>query len=157
MIKDVSYAAYVYPVRENNGTKEFAVLRYPNGYTKYGALGGRLEPGDKDSRDNLRRELIEECGQCAAFLADDAIEIPVHEILDVAPERIKIRNAYKEDHTWFVVKLSKNTNLEFTEPTKPNVKIVWLPITQFLDDKICYTKEKRAYCERYILPVLEQI
>jgi len=157
MIKDVCYATYVYPVRSNNGIKEFAVLRYPNGYTEYGALGDRLEPCDKDSRDNLRRELIEECGQCAAFLADDAIEIPTHEILDVPPERINIRKAYKEDHTWFVVKVSKNINLKFIEPNKPNITLVWLPLTQFLDDKICYNQDKRAYCEKYILPVMKLI
>ena len=56
MIKDISYSAYILPVRDG----QVALLKY--GENGYGPIGGRLDDGE-DFLTALRRELAEELGE----------------------------------------------------------------------------------------------
>ena len=139
MIKDISYAAYIIPFRERGNKKEFAILKYEGGY---GDIGGRFDNNETDARTALRREITEELGLEASFLADEAIEIPTHEISEVSKERIQIRGAYREDHTFFIVKVPDNLNLTFCEKREEKIILEWLPLSAMLDINVTYRKEK---------------
>ncbi len=57
MIKEVSYAAYIIPVRIQDGKKQIAILEYAPG--AYGIIGGRFDDGETTAEAALRRELNE--------------------------------------------------------------------------------------------------
>ena len=154
MIKDISYAAYIIPFRERGNKKEFAILRYEGGY---GDIGGRFDNNETDARTALRREITEELGLEASFLADEAIEIPTHEISEVSKERIQIRGAYREDHTFFIVKVPDNLNLTFCEKREEKIILEWLPLSAMLDINVTYRKEKIEFCRNYIIPFIEKL
>ena len=77
MIKELSYSAYILPVR--NG--QVALLKY--GENGYGPIGGRLDDGE-DFLTALRRELTEELGR-KVTIEELAVHLGIseEEVMDV--------------------------------------------------------------------------
>jgi 8-oxo-dGTP pyrophosphatase MutT (NUDIX family) len=154
MIKEISYGSYIIPVRTHNGEKQFAKLKYPDGY---GSIGGRFDEGETDAREVLRRELREELGTDAALLVDAAIQIPEHEISKVEPSSVEIRGAFNENHTLFIVKVPENTVLTFVEERPEKIEVVWLPLNALLDEQVTSRAEKREYYAKHVIPMIEKL
>ncbi len=152
MIKDISFAAYILPVRVRNNTQEVALIEYAPG--AYGTIGGRFDDGETVARHALKREIIEELGPTAAFMADSAIEISTPYTFKVAENKIEKRGAYNESHKFFIIKVLDNTILEFCEKREANIKIIWLNATALLDEKIIGFPDQRDYFKQYIMPII---
>ena len=109
MIKDISYSAYILPVRDG----QVVLLKY--GENGYGPIGGRLDDGE-DFLTALRRELTEELGESVSALADSAVEIPVpYAFRHPTPERAQKRGAWGEEHHFFIVHVPDDVELNFCE------------------------------------------
>jgi len=151
MAKKVAYAAYIIPVRVRRGKKQIAVLKYPDGY---GKIGGRFNDGEKSARVALRRELCEELGKAAAFMADTASEAKPCYKFKVAPDEVKKRGALSEERTLFVAKIPGGMELNFCEKRDENIEVAWLEPEALLDDKITPAPSQRKYLAKYIMPLI---
>lgn len=149
MIKELSYSAYVLPVRDG----KVALLKY--GENGYGPIGGRLDDGE-DFLTALRRELTEELGESTSALADSAVEIPVpYAFRHPTPERAQKRGAYAEEHHFFIVHIPDDMELTFCEDRPEDISIVWMPATELLSQQITPFDDMREFYTSHILPNLD--
>ncbi|MCL2748550.1 MAG: AAA family ATPase [Alphaproteobacteria bacterium] len=151
-IKEWRYAAYILPVREINGKKQVAFIRYKSGW--HGAIGGRQD-GDETPREALCREILEELGESAKFITDNAIEVP--EKMHAEIRDVSFRRAKNEEHTFFITKIPATTEFVFCEKDNPGFKIVWLDVDALIDEKIVIFKTARDYNARVLIPIIEDL
>ena len=154
-IKDKRYAAYVLPVRIQNGQKQVAIIEYEPG--EYGLVGGRFEDGESDAREVLRRELAEELNVGADKIADMAIEISEPYCFDIAPERWKIRCARSEIHHIFVAKIPTDMETSFCQDCFGNVRIVWMDVESLLDEKVIVWADEREYFKKHVMCIIRDM
>ncbi|MCL2017522.1 MAG: NUDIX hydrolase [Alphaproteobacteria bacterium] len=155
MIKEVSYASYIIPVRIHNGKKQVAIMQYAPG--AYGNIGGRFEDGETIAREALRRELIEELDESAWFMADIAIEIPVPYRYKVKEHNVPIRKAYNEVHIFFVAEIPDYIKLCFCEKCSGDVKVIWVDSESLVDENIIIYPDQREYFEKHVMPLIRKI
>ena len=155
MIKEISYAAYIIPVRIIDGKKQIALLEYAPG--AYGPIGGRFDEGETNAIVALRREIIEELGQDAIFMVDSAKKISVSYKFKVAEHKIEKRGAYNEEHFFFVAKIPSDTLFEFCEQREENIKLVWLDSESLIDSNIIQFQDQREYFKAYLMPIVNEI
>lgn len=156
MIKEVSYAAYIIPVRFHNGKKQIALISYAPG--AYGTIGGRFDDGETNAVDALRRELSEELGAKSVFMADGAIEIKEPYKFKVAEHRIEKRGAYNEAHLFFVSKVPDSTELNFVEEREETtIKVEWLDSEALVDENVIGFPDQREYFEKNVMPIIRKI
>ena len=149
MIKELSYSAYVLPVR--NG--RVALLRY--GENGYGPIGGRLDDGE-EFKTALRRELTEELGESASALADNAVEIPVlYAFRHPTPERAQKRGAWTEEHHFYIVHVPDDMELNFCENRPEEISVAWVAPDDLLNPKITPFDDMREFYSQHIIPNLE--
>ena len=149
MIKELSYSAYVLPVR--NG--RVALLRY--GENGYGPIGGRLDDGE-EFKTALRRELTEELGDGATTLADSAIEIPVpYAFRHPTPERAQRRGAWAEEHHFYIVHVPDDMELNFCENRPEEISVAWVDPDDLLNPKITPFDDMCEFYSQHIIPNLE--
>ena len=148
MIKDISYSAYVLPVRDG----QVALLKY--GENGYGPIGGRLNDGD-DFLTALLRDLTEELGEYASVLAASAVEIPVpYAFRHPTPERAQKRGAWAEEHHFFIVHVSDDIELNFCENRPEEISVAWVAPDDLLNPKITPFDDMREFYSNHILPNL---
>ena len=148
MIKDISYSAYVLPVRDG----QVALLKY--GENGYGPIGGRLDDGE-DFLTALRRELTEELGESTSALADSAVEIPVpYAFRHPTPERAQKRDAWGEEHHFFIVQIPDDVKLNFCENRPEEISVAWVAPDDLLNLKITPFYDMREFYSNHILPNL---
>ena len=146
MIKDISYSAYVLPVRDG----KIALLKY--GKNGYGPIGGRLDD-DEDFKAALRRELVEELGESASVLADNAVEIPVpYAFRHVNAERAQKRGAWAEEHHFYIVHIPDDMKLNFCENRDEEILVTWLAPDDLLNPQITPFDDMREFYAIHILP-----
>lgn len=149
MIKELSYSAYVLPVRDG----KVALLKY--GENGYGPIGGRLDDGE-DSKAALRRELTEELGAVASALVDNVVEIPVpYAFRHPTPERAQKRGAYAEEHHFFLVHVPEDMELNFCEDRPENITVAWVSPEELLSQQITPFDDMREFYASHILPNLD--
>ena len=149
MIKELSYSAYVLPVRDGR----VALLKY--GETGYGPIGGRLDDGE-DFKTALRRELTEELGADASALVDNVVEIPVpYAFRHPTPERAQKRRAYAEEHHFFLVHIPEDMELNFCEDRPEDISVVWISADELLTPEITPFDDMRDFYRSHILPNLD--
>ena len=145
MIKEISYSAYIIPVRDGR----IAMLRY--GTDGYGFIGGRLDDGE-DFVSALRRELTEELGTDATALMDNLVEIPVpYSFRHQNPERAETRGAYAEEHRFFVVHVPDDMELNFCENRSEKISVVWMAANDLLKPQITPFDDMREFCATHIV------
>ena len=148
MIKDISYSAYVLPVRDG----QVALLKY--GENGYGPIGGRLDDGE-DFLTAMRRELTEELGESASALADSTIEIPVpYAFRHPTPERAQKRGAWGEEHHFYIVRVPDDMELNFCENRPEEISVAWITPDDLLNPKITPFDDMREFFMSHILPNL---
>ena len=148
MIKDISYSAYILPVRDG----QVALLKY--GENGYGPIGGRLDDGE-DFLTALRRELTEELGESASALADSAVEIPVpYAFRHPTAERAQRRGALAEEHHFFIVHIPDDMELNFCENRPEEISVAWVAPDDLLNPKITPFDDVRDFYALHILPNL---
>ena len=146
MIKDISYSAYILPVRDG----QVALLKY--GKNGYGPIGGRLDDGE-NFKTALRRELTEELGNMATVLANHAVEIPVpYAFRHPTPERAQKRGAYAEEHHFFIVHVPEDMELTFCENRPEDISVVWISSDELLKPQITPFDDMREFYATHILP-----
>jgi 8-oxo-dGTP pyrophosphatase MutT (NUDIX family) len=155
MIKEVSYAAYIIPVRMHNGKKQIAILNYAPG--AYGTIGGRFDDGETTAKEALRRELREELGEKAEFMVELAEEVKEHYKFKVHESRVEKRGAYNEEHIFFIVEVPESTDLEFCEEREECIKVEWLDSEALVDEKIIGFPDQRAFLEQNVMPIIRKI
>ncbi len=149
MIKDISYSAYILPVRDG----QVALLKY--GENGYGPIGGRLDDGE-DFLTALRRELNEELGDGATTLADNAVEIPVpYAFRHPTPERSQKRGAWAEEHRFYIVHVPDDVELNFCENRPEEILVAWVAPDDLLNPQITPFDDMREFYATNILPNLE--
>ena len=148
MIKDISYSAYILPVRDGR----VALLKY--GENGYEPIGGRLDDGE-DFLTALRRELTEGLGESASVLADSAIEIPVpYAFRHPTPERAQKRGAWGEEHHFYIVRVPDDMELNFCENRPEEISVGWVAPDDLLNSKITPFDDMREFYSNHILPNL---
>lgn len=148
MIKELSYSAYILPVRDGL----VALLKY--GENGYGPIGGRLDDG-KDFLTALRRELTEELGDGATTLADSAIEIPVpYAFRHPTPERAQKRGAWAEEHHFFIVHVPDDMELTFCENRPEEISVAWVAPGDLLTPQITPFDDMREFYTTQVFPAL---
>ena len=155
MIKEVSYAAYIIPVRIKNNKKEVAILEYAP--SQYGTIGGRFDEGELKATTALRRELIEELGKSSEFMVDLAEPIKEPYRFKVAEHKIEKRGAYNEVHFFFIAKVPEDTILKFCEKRENPVKLVWVDSEKLVDPDIIGFPDQREYFKKYLMPKIRKI
>ncbi len=146
MIKDISFSAYILPVRDG----QVALLKY--GENGYGPIGGRLDDGE-DFLSALRRELTEELGESA--LADSAVEIPVPYVFrHPTPERAQKRGAWTEEHHFYIVHVPDDMELNFCENRPEEISVAWVAPDELLNPQITPFDDMREFYALHILPNL---
>ena len=149
MIKELSYSAYILPVR--NG--QVALLKY--GENGFGPIGGRLDDGE-DFLTALRRELTEELGDGATRLADSAIEIPVlYAFRHPTLERAQKRGAWAEEHHFYTVHVPDDMELNFCENRPEEISVAWIAPDDLLNPHITPFDDMREFYASHILPNLD--
>jgi 8-oxo-dGTP pyrophosphatase MutT (NUDIX family) len=154
MIKEVSYAAYIIPVRIRNGKKQIAILKYSDGY---GTIGGRFDDGETISQVALRRELKEELGDSSEFMVGIAKQVSEPYRFKVADHKIEKRGAYNEAHIFFVAKVPESTELNFCEEREETIKVAWLDSESLIDEKVIGFQDQREYFEKNVMPIIRNI
>ena len=145
MIKELSYSAYVLPVRDG----KVALLKY--GENGYGPIGGRLEDGE-DFKTALRRELTEELGESTSALVDNVVDIPVpYAFRHPTPERAQKRGAYAEEHHFFLVHVPEDMKLTFCEDRPENISVIWIDTDELLSQQITPFDDMREFYASQIL------
>jgi len=155
VIKEVSYAAYIIPVRIKDGKKEIAILEYAPG--AYGTIGGRFDDGETTAEVALKRELTEELGESSAFMVGLAQPVAEPYKFKVAEHRVEKRGAYNEAHMFFVAKIPADTVLEFCEVREDSVKVAWLDSEALVDEKVIGFPDQREYFEKHVMPIIRKI
>ena len=149
MIKELSYSAYVLPVR--NG--QVALLKY--GENGYGPIGGRLDDGE-DFKTALRRELTEELGESVSALADQVVEIPVpYAFRHPTTERAQKRGAWAEEHHFYIVHIPDDMELNFCENRDEEISVIWMSADNLLNPQITPFDDMREFYASHILPNLD--
>lgn len=145
MIKDVSFSAYVLPVR--NG--RVALLKY--GKNGYGPIGGRLDDAE-DYKTALRRELTEELGESTSALVDNVVEIPVpYAFRHPNQERAQKRGAWAEEHHFYIVHIPDDMELNFCENRNEEISVVWMSADDLLNPQIIPFDDMREFYSNHIL------
>ena len=148
MIKELSYSAYILPVRDGR----VALLKY--GENGYGPIGGRLDDGE-GFLTALRRELTEELGESASVLVGHAIEIPVpYAFRHPTLERAQKRGAWGEEHHFFIVHVPDDMELNFCENRPEEISVVWMSADDLLNPKITPFDDMCEFYSNHILPNL---
>lgn len=155
MIKAVSYAAYIIPVRIKDGKKEIALLEYAPG--AYGAIGGRFDDEETGGEAALVRELTEELGARSVFMVGLAQPVVEPYKFKVAAHKTEKRGAYNEVHNFFVAKIPADTVLEFCEVREDNVKVAWLDSEALVDEKVIGFPDQREYFEKHVMPIIRKM
>lgn len=146
MIKEFSYSAYIFPVR--NG--QVALLKY--GENGYGPIGGRLDDGE-DFLTALRRELAEELGNDTGALVNDVVEIPVpYAFRHSTSERAQHRGAWAEEHHFYIVHVPDDMDLDFCEDNRTDISVVWIDTDELLNPQITLFEDMRQFYAAHILP-----
>ena len=146
MIKDISYSAYILPVRDGR----VALLKY--GKNGYGPIGGRLDDGE-DFLTALHRELTEELGDVATILADNSVEIPVpYAFRHPTPERAKKRGAWGEEHHFYIVHVPDDVELNFCEERDEEISVAWIAPDDLINPQITPFDDMREFYQMHILP-----
>jgi len=130
-IKEWAYAAYLFPVREINGQKQIAFLVYDNDW--HGTIGGRID-GNETPRDAMCREALEELGEWAKSIIDNAIEIPEKYIRKVPDSCVERRCARNEEHTFFVSKVPADIEIKLNQEDLCGCHIEWVGIKELKND-----------------------
>lgn len=146
MLKEISYSAYILPICGN----KVALLKY--GKNGYAPIGGRLDDGE-DFKTALRRELVEELGETALVLANNAVEIPVpYAFRHTTNERAEKRGAYAEEHHFYIVHTTDDMDLDFCEERDENISVVWLSIDDLTKPEITPMNDMCEFYTTHILP-----
>ena len=149
-LKEWNYAAYILPVREIDGKKQVALSVYKNGW--HCAIGGRKDSGESP-RKTATRELIEELGDNAKIVMDNAVEIPEKNVCKIRD--ICFRRAKNEEHTYFVALVPMNTELTFCEKDNPGFDIKWVDVDALGDANVIKLDEIRKYYVKHIIPAIK--
>ena len=155
MIKEVSFAAYIVPVRMHNGKKQIAILNYAPG--AYGTIGGRFDDGETTALEALRRELTEELGESAVFMLDVAKEVKEPYRFKVHESRVEKRGAYNEAHIFFIAQVPESTELDFCEEREECIKVEWLDAESLVNEKVIGFPDQREYFEKNIMPIIRKL
>ncbi len=154
-IREVRHASYIIPARIRDGKKEVAIIEYKPG--EYGTIGGRFEDYDKSARDALRRELTEELNPGANKMADIAIEMSEPYCFCVAPERVALRCAHREEHHFFFAHIPADMEIIFCEQCPGNVHVVWVDAQRLVDGSTIGFPDEIEYFEKYIMPLVHEM
>ena len=65
------------------------------------------------------------------------------------------RRAKNEEHTYFIAKVSADTELVFCEKDKPGYDIKWLDVDALSDEKIIVTEDMRKYFINSVIPFIK--
>ncbi len=151
MIKDISLAAYIIPVKIGDNGAQIALLKYAK--CSYGPIGGRIDDGE-DAIIALRREIAEELGEDAAVMMDNVVLAAKSYDFDVAPERIEKRGAFKESHSFYVTKVTDDMDLVFCEDRPGDIQVEWLPLAALTDENVIGFADMREYFELNVVPMI---
>jgi predicted kinase/8-oxo-dGTP pyrophosphatase MutT (NUDIX family) len=148
-LKEWNYAAYVLPVCEINGKKQVALSVYKSGW--HCAIGGRRD-GDESPRETVTREIMEELGDTAKSIMDNAVEVSEKSLNKVRD--VWFRRAKNEEHTYFIAPVPADTELVFCEKDNPGFDIKWLDIDALGNADIIKLDEVRKYYIKHIIPAI---
>ncbi|MCL2017428.1 MAG: AAA family ATPase [Alphaproteobacteria bacterium] len=149
-LKEWNYAVYILPVREIDGKKQVALSVYKTEW--YCAIGGRKD-GNESPRETAIREMIEELGDSARSVMDNAMEFSKKNICKIRD--IWFRRAKNEEHTYFIARVSADTELSFCEKDNPGFEIEWLDVDALGDANIIKLDEVREYYIEHIIPAIK--
>jgi len=152
-IKDWRYAAYILPVREINGKKQVAF----SVYTKsdwHGMIGGRIDDFETPHQ-AICREVCEELGECARFMADNTIEVP--EKFRTPIRDAVYRRARNEEWTIFIAKVPADTELAFCEKGNSGFDIRWLDIDVLTDETVMRLVGVCEFNARVLIPAIKDL
>ena len=148
MIKDKSFSAYIFPIRDG----KVALLKY--GQNGYGPIGGRID-GNESLTDALKRELTEELGEGPTQILKTVTEISVpYCFKHLTLERAEKRGAWSEEHHFFITYETNNIDLQFCENREEQISVVWIDPKELLNPQITPIDSMRDFYKTYVLPKL---